>query len=310
MSTSDYMPEGPRARQGTLPEPELESLLGEMRRGTPWQEALERLQLPTLSGKRHWFTDLAKAQFYLGLPTPGHYRALDVGAGSGVIAAGMAAGGYQHVVALEHDAGWCEFMRRRYAEDRVGPVEVVQGSAVPTFPFDEASFDLVVVNGVLEWVPEAAPGTPPGRVQLEFLREARRILRPGGAIGIGIENRLFLGNLKGYGPHGEPPFAVLMPRRLADLYTRRRRGLPYRTWIYSWWGYRSLLRKAGFHDVRVMAVLPDYHTPRRVVPVSDSAAAREGFHVTRASRRLALKALAGAGVLGYLTHSFYIEAHA
>jgi SAM-dependent methyltransferase len=294
-------------RQGTLPGQELAMLLAEMRRGTPWRDALGQLDLPILSGKRHWFTDVGKARYYLGLPAATRQRALDIGAGSGVIAQGLA-DGFEQVVALEHEAGWCDFMRERYAQDGVSRVTVVHGSAVPRLPFADAEFDLVVVNGVLEWIPEAESSLGPRESQLAFLREVRRVLRPNGVVGIAIENRLFLRHFLGGSPHGEAPFVVVMPRWLADWYTRRKRGSPYRTWIYSYRGYHELLRDAGFADVLVQPVLPTYHTPEQVVDVRDAHAARGAFGTPGGIGRAVLGTLTATGLLGYLSHSFYIRA--
>lgn len=77
---------------------------------------------------------------------------------------------------MEHEAGRCEFMRRRYAQDGVSRVQVLDGSAVPRFAFPDVHFDLVVVNGVLEGIPEAARDLRPREAPLRFLREVRRVL--------------------------------------------------------------------------------------------------------------------------------------
>lgn len=294
-------------RQGTLPERELETLLSEIRRGTPWRSALEQLALPYLSTKRQWFTNVHKARFYLGLVSS-RESALDIGAGSGVIAAGFAAGGFRRAVALEQDPGWCNFMRLRYQQDGLSQVEVVQGSAVPRLPFPDGSFDLVAVNGVLEWIPEGSQANSPREAQLTFLREVRRVLRPGGSIGVAIENRLYLRNFLGDTPHNEPPFVVIMPRWIGSAVTRIVQGKPYRTWIYSYWGYQRLLRDAGFNNVSVQQMLPSYHTPEQVVAVTDARATRTSFGAPRGLRGTLMRALTSSGLLGYLSHSFCIGA--
>jgi SAM-dependent methyltransferase len=306
VSATPFAEQDGRNRQGTAPNEELRLLLAEMEKECPWRTALNTLDLPTLSAKRHWMTDLGKALFYASLPTAGRQRALDVGAGSGVIAEGLSAH-FERVVALEHDAGWSEFMRRRFAQDGLPNIEVVHGSATP-LPFDAGTFDLLAVNGVLEWIPDGSILDTPRAAQLRFLHDARRVLRPGGAIGIAIENRICLWNLRGASPHAEPPYAAILPRRIANWYTRRVRGRDYRNWIYTYWGYKRLLHAAGFRDVLVQQVQPTYHTPQVVLRVHQARDARRFFHLQRAGGPALLDLLAALGVLGYLAHSFYIQA--
>jgi SAM-dependent methyltransferase len=270
-----------------------------------WREALTRLDLPVLSRKRFWFTDSKKAEFYRALPVGGHGAALDVGSGSGVIAEGLATA-FDRVVALERDARWCQFIERRLVQDGYRNVDVVCGDAL-NVPLERDRFDLVVVNGVLEWVAEGDRQGSPWEVQRAFLTRLRDSLRTDGTIGIAIENRFCLSHFFGLTPHGEPPYTVILPRRLADGISRRERGVPYRTWIYGPWGYLRLLRRCGFRDVTVRQVLPSYHRPETVASLWDGLRTRECFPTSGRAKRFVRDALGRARLLGLLTHSFYIS---
>jgi SAM-dependent methyltransferase len=292
------------ARQGTLPNDELDRLMAAMDGPGGWRGALARLELPVLSKKRFWFTDAKKSAFYKTLPVGQHGAALDVGAGSGVIAEGLAEG-FEHVVALERDARWCRFIERRLTQDKLANVQVVCGDALD-IPLGRDRFDLVVVNGVLEWVAEGRPDGSPWDVQRTFLQRLHESLRKDGSIGIAIENRYCLSHFFGVTPHGEPPWTVILPRALADGMSRRRRGIPYRTWIYGPWGYLRLLRQCGYRDVSVRQVLPSYHQPDTVASLWDAALTSVCFPTSRPGRRIVRDLLGRTRLLGLLTHSFYV----
>jgi len=292
-----------------LPADEVATLLREIERGAEWQTAIEQSELPGLSAKRDWFLNPAKAAFYLSLPVPSRQVAMDVGAGSGVIAAELARH-FERAIALEQDARWCQFMRHRFDQDHL-PVDVIHGNAL-RLPASVHNVDLVAVNGVLEWVasgdaPEARSGSPRD-VQLAFLRSLWSALRPGGRIGIAIENRLHYEFFRGSAPHNDLPYVTVMPRPLANFVTRRRLGRPYRTWIYSARGYRRLLRDAGFINVEISGVLPTYHRPEKTVSLDRSDVIRSYMGGGSPVRRLAIQALATSGLLGQTVHSFYIAA--
>ena len=299
----------PDTGQGTLPTDEVTALVREIDRGVPWQEAITTLALPTLSSKRVWFSNPAKASFYLSLSVPTRQLAMDVGAGSGVIACELARH-FDRAIAVEQDERWCRFMRHRFQQDRLA-VDVVHGDAL-RLPASVANVDLAVVNGVLEWVatgetPQAQTGSP-RQVQLAFLRAIRSVLRPGGRIGIAIENRLHFEYFRGAVPHDELPYVAVMPRWLANAVTRRRRGTSYRTWIYSARGYRRLLHDAGFANIQFFAALPTYHQPEIAVPLHRDDVIRAYVSGGSRVKRLALGSLAAAGLLGQTVKSFYIAA--
>jgi len=298
-----------RTQLGTLPTDEIATLLEAMDKGVPWRVALRDLPLPVAARKPDWFTNESKAAFYLELPTPGNELVVDVGAGAGVIA-GALTRRFQRVVALDGDPTWCRFMRRRFAEDGV-IVDVVEHSGFD-LPLPATSADLIVLNGVLEWV--ASDDDPirrdsnPRDVQIEFLRSMLRVLRQRGRIAIAIENRFHFENFRGSRPHGEPAYAAILPRRIGDRLSRATLGVPYRTWIYGARGYERLLRSAGFADVQVFAALPDYHQPRAAVPLSDAAAIRARVGPRGGVKGRVFDVLARIGAIGHLVHSFYISA--
>jgi len=299
----------PDTGQGTLPTDEVSALIREIDRGVPWQKAITTLALPTLSAKRNWFSNPAKASFYLSLKVPSHRLAMDVGAGSGVIACELGRH-FERAIAVEQDQRWCRFMTHRFRQDGLA-VDVIHGDAL-RLPASVANVDLAVVNGVLEWVAtgethQAQTGSP-RQVQLAFLRAIRSVLRPGGRIGIAIENRLHFEYFRGASPHDELPYVAVMPRWLADVVTRRQRGTSYRTWIYSARGYTRLLHDAGFASVEFFAALPTYHQPEVAVPLHRADVIRAYVSGGSRVKRFALDSLAAAGLLGQTVNSFYIAA--
>jgi SAM-dependent methyltransferase len=99
-------------------------------------------------------------------PPPG--RVLDVGCGTGVVAARLAEAGYDPV-GLDPSQGMLEVMRRR-----APTVEAVQGSATE-MPFGEGEFDLSLSVATMHHIAE------PDAVR-RALGEMVRVVRPGGRI--------------------------------------------------------------------------------------------------------------------------------
>ena len=127
-------------------------------------------------------------------------------------------------------------------------ITFVHGGDGSALPFPDQTFDAVILNGVLEWIPEGRdPAVSPKAVQERFLREMHRILKPDGQIYIGIENRFGLFYWFGVREdHTGLRFGALLPRALSNAYSRLLRRRPYRTYTYGYAGYLSLLGDAGF----------------------------------------------------------------
>jgi ubiquinone/menaquinone biosynthesis C-methylase UbiE len=190
---------------------------------------------------------------------------LDLGCGRGEISTALAAAGARLVA--------CDFNTTvlRQARERVeaadGEVACCATSAIE-LPFANDSFDVIVFNGVLEWVGKAAPHRDPEACQRQALTELHRVLRPGGAAYIAIENRTYPRWLIG-DPHVRTPLVALLPRRVANLLHRLVTGQKYVTYIHSYSRLRQLVRDGGFRDHRVYVPIFHYRWPLRVVPIDD-----------------------------------------
>ena len=101
-------------------------------------------------------------------------------------------------------------------------------------PLRSATFDVLVLNHILEHVP--APQ--------RLLDEAWRVLRPGGVCYLATPNRYSLME-----PHYRLPFLSWLPRPLADRYVRLSgRGQVYLDYPLGYRKLRQLTRRFQFHN--------------------------------------------------------------
>jgi SAM-dependent methyltransferase/thiamine kinase-like enzyme len=210
--------------------------------------------------------DLRRAAWQALCPLRRDSIVLDFGCGLGALSRSLARNCHA-VVAL--DACYERLMVHGGVNRECGITNVapVFGDAQSLSKFRPASFDGIVLNGVLEWLPEAIAGEPRA-IQLDFLRACRRILKADGWLYLGIENRwgfrYFLGRRD---EHVNLLFSSLMPRWLADAYSKALRGRPYRTYTYGRRATESLLKEAGFESIRTYAPTPDYRHFELLLPL-------------------------------------------
>jgi ubiquinone/menaquinone biosynthesis C-methylase UbiE len=118
-------------------------------------------------------TAKGEAAFFLPYLRPG-MRLLDCGCGVGSITVGLAeAVAAGEVVGVDREPGQIELARQRAQEQRVTNVRFEVGN-VYALPFPDASFDAAFAHTVLEHLSDP----------LRALKEMRRVLKPGGIVGI------------------------------------------------------------------------------------------------------------------------------
>lgn len=173
-------------------------------------------------------------------------RILEIGAGAGALTRHLGETGAE-VVALEGNARRAEAVALR-CED-LGNVEILCG---PLAALEEEGFDLAIAVGVLEYAGAAAGG---GSTPKIFLTQIRKLVRPGGALLLAIENQLGLRYLLGAPEDhvGASWAGVLDYPGRPGVRTFSRREL------------QGLLETAGFPRQRWLYPFPDYKLPRTIL---------------------------------------------
>jgi ubiquinone/menaquinone biosynthesis C-methylase UbiE len=175
-----------------------------------------------------------------------------------------------------------EFQALRADSENVHNIRFLR-SDFQRIPLPDNSVDLVVLNGVLEWVALRDSHHKPEEIQLDFLVEIRRVLKSEGVVYLGIENRLGAQYFLGAEDHSGYPFTSLLPRAIANLFIKvvAKTGPKnnnsthvfsniepgYRTYTYTKWGYQKLLYLAGFPKISFLWTWPGYSYPRLSGPL-------------------------------------------
>ena len=133
---------------------------------------------------------------------------------------------------------------------------VIQKMNILETDFNNNFFDLIIFEGVFEWVGLSNQKKSPKECQKQALREAKRILKKDGIIYIGIENRFFP-YFWLVDPHAQTSLTVILPRFLSKFIYQRIKNKYYGLRIYSYWGYAKLLREQ-FISYQIMVPIPNY----------------------------------------------------
>jgi SAM-dependent methyltransferase len=224
-----------------------------------------------------YVTSPDRAAFQHILPIPDHGLVLDVGAGMGGIATGLAKN--YRVVALEGVAERAQFIALRAKQDGLDRNLAVINGDVNAVRFAPGQFDVVIVSGVLEWVGLFDVSKPVTDVQVLFLDSLRTLLKPGGLIYVGIENRIGWAQLRGVPDHSGVKYTSLVPRFLAtwmcrwDRNYRSKNNTGYRTYTYTHHGFLKLFAKAGLRIRSTHISVRGYDYPTELVPLQKDAIA-------------------------------------
>ena len=97
---------------------------------------------------------------------------------------------YANVVSLEPVLERINFMQKRFEQEKRTNIQIARIDS-STLPFPNNSFDLIVLNRILEWLPLSERKKNPKETQLENLKKMYGIIKTNGFLYIGIENRTY-----------------------------------------------------------------------------------------------------------------------
>jgi ubiquinone/menaquinone biosynthesis C-methylase UbiE len=246
-----------------------------------WRRALDHYVRQDYPHIYQYVLDYGRADFAYLAPLNKQSVILDVGSGWGTLSC-LLAERVGAVYSLESVRERIEFLTIRAEQEQIKNIQPIQASFLE-LPVPEKCLDLVILNGVFEWIGIADDSKSPDELQLMVLHKLYDCLKPGGSLYIGIENRFGYNYFLGGKDHSDLPYTSLMPRWLADNIMAakgkgsRRTGQAkgaYRTYTYSYWGYKSILEKAGYTSVKRYLVFPDYNHPSYIVPAENLNAFR------------------------------------
>ncbi|MDD5032887.1 MAG: methyltransferase domain-containing protein [Candidatus Pacebacteria bacterium] len=214
---------------------------------------------------------LGRSDFLFYLPLGKTSKVLDVGCGLGVHSfnAAKIAG---EVYGCDLSKKRVDFCNLRKQREEVKNISFLH-SDIENLPFESETFDAVILNGVVEWLGEKNKNKNPRDDQIEDLRRVKALLKPGGILYIGIENRIALSYLFKARDHNDLKYTTFMPRFAASFVSRLKRGKSYRTYTYSKKGYERLLKDVGFDKTPDFYIAhPGYNLPQFLIPFQDETA--------------------------------------
>ena len=244
---------------GVLPEDEL-SLLNNSIDNLGFRDAIEKHKF---SMRFDYALDPNRANSIKFLfPSKLPYKVLEIGCGYGSLTLELAKISNEvHAVDAVYQS--LLFTKHRIINEKISNVKLFQSDIFETEDFlksfNDGSYDLIVINGVLEWVGSGSKKGNPKDYQKQFLAECSKKLKENGLLFLSIENRYYPGWIS-RDPHSKLPFTAIAPRVIAHIISWLLTRKSYRTYIY---GYRSLIKLMKESGLFLDSKFYVYHSYRR-----------------------------------------------
>ena len=234
-----------------------------------WQEVAADLYAETNPWLFKIITNQNRSDFLFLLDIKKDDLALDLGAGWGQVTIPFSR--FCDVVAVEGNMEKIEIMKEIARQEKRDNIQFIVAN-ISDKMFESNQFDLIILNGVLEWLGAFSDGDPT-TLQQDALNETYSLLKPGGTLYIGIENKYGLKYLLGENDdHTALPDHVYLKKEMSKSIFEAETGQKMKVFTYSKQEYEDMLKLAGFKDIKFFGDLPDYKLIHTMVDLSSSNA--------------------------------------
>lgn len=258
-----------------MPAGEHRELIAEIESGRPWRQVVHERFAAAKPWLHRIIADPSRTAFFDSVLPTGTGPVLDLGAGWGQITRPLAA--RRPVASVEPVAERLAFIRAAARQDSVDRNIAYLEADYLELDFT-TRFEAICAIGVLEWAGAFQEHSDPQQRQRAFLSKTRRELAPGGALVLGIENRIGLKYLLGCpDDHIGVPHIACLPAPLAARRWHESTRHTLRSFTYSLGELAALLREAGYARAEFFAALPDYKLPAVILPIGADGGAVNGW---------------------------------
>jgi hypothetical protein len=234
----------------------------------PWRDVISEFYENQNPWLHRIVTDPARSMAMELLDLSTGSACLDVGSGWGQFSIPMGQMGCK-VVSLDLTFDRLKILKQ-IGRQEGARLQLAKGNIL-TFPFRENAFDLVLFNGSLEWMGMGrGEGQTIRECQVAALKNARRAVRSGGVVCVGIENSLGLKYLMGARDDhsGLATYSFRDDEGAAAMLQKFGPHKPLaRTWGLG--QLRKMAEEAGLSVRAVYGCFPDYKLPRHLIPLAE-----------------------------------------
>jgi 2-polyprenyl-3-methyl-5-hydroxy-6-metoxy-1,4-benzoquinol methylase len=255
---------------GEIPQKDMNEMLSIMDQ-EGYEQGLEYLNQKH-PGRSNFIFNVTRSDWRFPIDIKPGMKVLDLGCGWGSNSFPLAELGAD-VYSMDITKERVEFVKKRADFEGINNVTPLVGDVMEA-PFSDNAFDLIICNGVFEWIGLGVKHGGPVEVQEKFLKSMNNMLKQNGILYIGIENRWAASYFNKGIDHSGIRYTSLMPRVVANFYSKIKIGKPYLTYTYSYRGYHKIFNKSGFQDVKTYIPFPGYNNPVSLVPYDSFVAMR------------------------------------
>ena len=155
-------------------------------------------------------------------------------------------------------------------------VNVSAGGVDGILPYKTNSFDVLIINYVLEWSASRS-NLHPSDYHFQLLSECIRVIKPGGKMFLSTKNRYNIGLLLGRtDEHFNFRFGSALPRWLANFIGDFVKSDNPRGHLHSRDAIERLFASVGFTELRPFLCMPDARRPKLIESFDRSGVERIG----------------------------------